>query len=123
MSDDDRIAQSVREHGWHALTVEGTDVEPSFVYSIGLAHIEGCDVAIRPVHPTQHILRLGSAMAFYRRLARPEALTVRQVFWPDKAGRFPFEIECDPRASQMQPRMELAVPPSELKAFLDEYGS
>jgi hypothetical protein len=165
MSDDASIAQSVQEYGWHALAVEGEGDNPSFIYTIGLAHtfghpelvvlglgprvghrlladmvddikggrayeagqryggvLAGVDVAVRSVHPTQHAILLGYAMGFYRLYSRPELLSARQVFWPDKAGLFPFELKCDPLVAATQRRLELAVPPFELKAFMEKYG-
>jgi hypothetical protein len=116
---DGRLAHSIASDMASRLK-EGHPFSAGHTYS-GL--LDGYDVAVRPVHPTQHLLHLGYAIAFYRRLQKRDLLTAIQVFWPDKAGKFPFELECDPRAAARQPRMELAVPPSELKAFMDEFGS
>lgn len=85
--------------------------------------LEGFDVLVRPVHPTHHLMLFGSTAAFYRRLARPELFCVCQVFWPDKAGLFPTDLKCDPRVARKQRRLELAVPPSELEAFRERYGT
>ncbi len=161
MSEDARIAESVRLNGWHAIAVEGTEDEPSFLYTIGLcqtfdhpeivivdldarmAHaiaagavarirvgavyrpgerhadlLEGFAMAWRPVHATRHLVLLGYAVAFYRiASAPPDRLRAVQLFWPDRAGKFPFEGDCDPRVAQRQPRLELAMLPSEVRAF------
>jgi Domain of unknown function (DUF4262) len=102
------------------------DIRKGQVYSEGQRYagvLEGHDVAVRPVHTTQHLLHFGYAVAYYRRLSGAELLSAVQVFWPDGTGQFPFERACDPRTAQRQPRMELAVLPSELRAFMDEFGS
>lgn len=165
MSEDARIADSVRKHGWHGIAVEGKDREPSFFYTIGLAHsfghpeivvcgldlrvmhalasdvvadirtgkrfvagetcagiIEGYSVAFRDVHRTQCVVRLGYAMGFYRQFSSPERLTALQLFWPDEAGKFPFESGCDPEVVARQPRLDIAVPDDALRKFLAQYG-
>jgi hypothetical protein len=101
-----------------------TDIRAGKSFASGQRYsdiLKGFDVLVGPVHPTQHVRHLGYAMAFYRRLERRELLSALQVFWPDKDGRFPTELTCDPHVAAAQPRWALAVPPSELKAFLDRY--
>jgi hypothetical protein len=82
----------------------------------------GCGVSIRPVHPTQRGMRMGYGVGYYRHVGQPEAFEAVQLFWPDKAGHFPYELVCDPDVAHVQPRLELAVPPSELRAFYKRFG-
>jgi len=77
----------------------------------------GLPIAVRRVDPTQHELYLGYAMGHCRHIGNMGGLRGVQVFWPDKQGRFPFEIGCDPDVSALQPRLDFAVPESELRAF------
>lgn len=78
-------------------------------------------VAIRAVHPTWHELYLGYAMGHCRHTGNPGGLVAVQVFWPDQMGRFPFEAGCDPEVAALQTRLDLPVPPSELRAFRRRY--
>src|SRR5262249_7573320 len=52
-------------------------------------------VGFRRVHPTQHELYLGFAMGYHRFSGCSGELDAIQVFWPDSAGKFPFEVGCD----------------------------
>ncbi len=61
-------------------------------------------------------------MGFHRGEPSLGPLRALQIFWPDKAGNFPFELACDPEVTQLQPRLELAALPSELRAFEREFG-
>lgn len=49
--------------------------------------IENYDVAVRPVHPSWYHGFFGAGIDFYQSLPLP----ITQLFWPDKAGRFPWE--------------------------------
>jgi len=40
-----------------------------------------------------------------------------QAFWPDASGKFPFEVGCDFRVFQHQPRLDIALTPSEIRSF------
>jgi hypothetical protein len=82
--------------------------------------IEGLLIAVRKVHTTQHEMYLADAMAYCRQ--NEKILIAKQVFWPDKSGFFPFEINCDPKVAALQPRLELAATAAELKAFKNEFG-
>jgi hypothetical protein len=73
-------------------------------------------IAIRRVHPSQHELYLGYAMGHCRYMGNAGGLVAVQVFWPDKASRFPFDVGCDQDVMNLQPRLDLAVTPSELRA-------
>jgi hypothetical protein len=84
--------------------------------------LEGYPIAIRTVHPTQHELYLGYALGHCRHAGHIGGLKARQVFWPDKQGRFPFDVGCDPDVYRSQPRLDLEVPPSDLRAFRRRYG-
>jgi hypothetical protein len=64
------------------------------VFTVNVASDEH-RVGIRRVHATQHALYLGFAMGYCRYIGRPGELQAMQVFWPDAAGKFPFEVGCD----------------------------
>jgi hypothetical protein len=85
--------------------------------------VEGNRFAFRSVHPSQHIIRLGYAMAYYRRLGNPSLLSALQLLWADEDGKFPFDETCDPAVIAQQPRLDRAVPPEELNAFIDRFGT
>lgn len=166
MSEDDRITESVRQHGWHAIAVQETQTVPPFLYTIGLCDtlnhpeivvfglprataynlvsdmvvqicsgrrygagemdrtlIEGYTVALRPVHATQRLLRLGFATAYYRRARKSDLLSALQLLWPDVEGRLPFEARCDPEVVRLQPLLEYAVPDDEQRAVIERSGS
>jgi hypothetical protein len=52
--------------------------------------VEGHRFAFRNVHPTQHIIRLSYAIAYYFRLGNPSLLSTLQMLWSDEDGRLPF---------------------------------
>jgi hypothetical protein len=72
--------------------------------------LEECPIAIRKVHPSQHEIYLGYAMGHCRLMGNATGLRARQVFLPDKEGRFPFDTGCDLDVSQLQPRLNLEAP-------------
>ncbi len=74
-------------------------------------------VGFRRVHPTQHPLYLGFAMGFVRNIGRMGELEAMQVFWPDSAGRFPFEIGCDLAVYELQPHLDIGLTPREVRQF------
>lgn len=63
-------------------------------------------IATRPVHPSQHERYLGYAMGYCREQGRIGELEAVQVFWPDQAGRFPFDPGCDDAVYRAQPRLD-----------------
>lgn len=73
--------------------------------------LESGSVAVRLVHPTQHSMFLGYAMGHCRHIGRAGELKALQVFWPDAAGHFPFNRECNPAVSKLQPRLDLSAEP------------
>jgi hypothetical protein len=86
------------------------------VYSVpigGADHRVGC----RRTHPTQHPLYLGFAMGFCTNIGRIGELQAVQVFWPDSAGRFPFEVGSEVSVFRLQPRLDIALTPSEVRQF------
>jgi hypothetical protein len=93
--------RSFASPGVHALTIGGIDRR----------------IGIRTVHPTQHPLYLGFAMGYCRHIGRWGELEAVQAFWPDRAGRFPFEIGCDPEVFRLQPRLDIALTPPEVRRF------
>jgi hypothetical protein len=74
-------------------------------------------VGFRPVHPTQHELYLGFAMGFLRNIGRIGELEAVQAFWPDAAGKFPFDIGCALAVYQLQPRLDISLTPRELQEW------
>ncbi len=99
----------IREiYAGHPFTQQG-------VYSVALA--EDHRVGIRRVHPTQHPLYLGFAMGYCTYLGRVGELEAVQVFWPDSGGESPFEVGCDLGVYQCQPRLDIALTPSEIREF------
>jgi hypothetical protein len=74
-------------------------------------------VGFRRVHPTQHPLYLGFAMGFLTNIGGIGELEAMQTFWPDRAGKFPFDVGCDLPVYEAQPRLDLALTPREVKAF------
>src|SRR5271165_3097105 len=129
MSEDDRIRESVRKHGWHAIGVKAKGREPQILYTVGLCAtlehpeivvcglqpnvayslvtdmiariksgrrycegtysdlIDGQVVAVRAVHQTHVLCRLGYAMAYYRHDRTSHLLSAVQLLWPDQAGK------------------------------------
>ena len=86
------------------------------VYTVRLGGDEH-QVGFRRVHPTQHELYLGFAMGYCRDIGRWGELEAMQAFWPDTGGKFPFEAGCDPAAWQLQPRLDIALTPRELRRW------
>jgi hypothetical protein len=77
-------------------------------------------VGFRPVHPTQHELYLGFAMGYCRHIGRWGELEAVQVYWPDAAGKFPFDAGCDLDVYRLQPRLDLPLTPQELRKLRRE---
>jgi hypothetical protein len=69
------------------------------------------EVATRPVHPSHHETYLGYAMGYCRERGRIGELQAVQVFWPDRAGRFPFERGCEESVWNAQPRLDQPATP------------
>jgi len=76
-------------------------------------------MALRPVHPTQHMFYFGDTLGFYRLQGRPGGFTAVQLFWSDAAGLFPFDAACAPSVIDAQPRLYIARTPREIQEFLD----
>ena len=79
--------------------------------------LEGFPVATRRVHETQHEQHLGFAMGFLRNMRRIGELEAVQVFVPDVDGRYPFQPNCAQPVYESQPRLDIPVTKSELKAW------
>jgi len=94
-----RAGRSYAEPGIHTVSLGGDEHRVGF----------------RPVHPTQHELYLGYAMGYCQYIGRIGELEAVQVFWPETAGKFPFEAGCELAMYQLQPRLDLAVTPSQLQ--------
>lgn len=78
---------------------------------------EDYQVGFRRVHPTQHPLYLGYAMGFARSIGRTDELSVVQAFWPDRAGKFPFDLGCESGVSRLQPRLDVGLTPTEVRQY------
>jgi hypothetical protein len=74
-------------------------------------------VGFRRVHPTQHPLYLGFAMGFMTNIGRFGELEAVQAFWPDSAGKFPFDVGCDLAVYELQPRLDIGLSPREVRRF------
>ena len=74
-------------------------------------------VGFRRVHPTQHELYLGFALGFLSNIGRMGQLRAMQAFWPDRAGKFPFEVGCDWTVYQLQPRLDIGLSPREVREW------
>jgi Domain of unknown function (DUF4262) len=98
---DIRAGHSFAEPGVYSVKVGGADRQI------------GCHC----VHPTQHPLYLGFAMGFCRKIGRTGELEAVQLFWPDAAGEFPFEVGCHIDVFRLQPRLDLELSPSEVRQF------
>jgi hypothetical protein len=79
--------------------------------------IDDALIAVRPVHPSQHPLYFGYAMGFCRHIGRRGELQAVQVFWPDEAGRFPFDVGFDLDVYHCQSRLDFPLTPREIKEF------
>lgn len=86
------------------------------VYSICLGG-DNHRIGIRKVHETQIPLYFGYGMGFMRNIGRIGELRAVQIFWPDREGKFPFEANCDLDVYQLQPRLDISLTPSEIKAW------
>jgi hypothetical protein len=91
----------------------GSYAEPG-VYTVNVGGDEH-RVGFRRVHPTQHPLYLGFAMGFMTNSGRIGELEAMQVFWPDSAGKFPFEAGCDLAGYELQPRLDIGLTPREVR--------
>ena len=86
------------------------------VYSVNVGGGEH-RVGFRRVHPTQHALYLGFAMGFMRNIGSIGELEAMQAFWPDSAGRFPFDFGCDLAVHELQPRLDIGLSAREVRRF------
>ena len=73
------------------------------------------------VHPTQHELYLGFAMGFLTNIGRIGELEAMQAFWPDRSGKFPFDVGCDLGVYEAQPHTDLGLTPREVKRFQRQF--
>ncbi|MGX1130483.1 hypothetical protein RKD49_002673 [Streptomyces glaucescens] len=61
--------------------------------------LNGREVIVRPVHSSWYRDFFGAGIDFYQRPPMP----VTQLFWPDKAGRFPWDDDVDAYCRTSQP--------------------
>lgn len=80
-------------------------------------------VGLRKVDETQHEVYLGYAMGHVRYMGRAASLTAMQVFLPDAAGRFPFDVGCDIDVHRAQPRLDVPLTPREIRKWRSKWGS
>ena len=90
------------------------------IYTINLGGDEH-RVGFRRVHPTQHALYLGFAMGFMTNIGRIGELEAMQAFWPDSAGKFPFEVGCNLAVYELQPRLDIGLTPREVRNFQRQF--
>jgi hypothetical protein len=74
-------------------------------------------VGFRRAHPTQHPVYLGYAMGFLTNIGRMGELEAMQAFWPDAAGKFPFEAGCELAVFELQPRLDIGLTPREMRKW------
>jgi hypothetical protein len=102
---DIRVGKSYAAPGAYAVNVGGDDHQIGF----------------RRVHPTQHALYLGFAMGFLTNIGRIGELEAMQAFWPDGAGKFPFDVGCELAVHDAQPRLDLGLTPREVRRFQRQF--
>jgi hypothetical protein len=56
-------------------------------------------------------------MGFMTNIGRIGQLDAMQAFWPDSAGKFPFEVGCDLAVYELQPRLDIGLTPREERRF------
>ncbi|WP_404959365.1 DUF4262 domain-containing protein [Streptomyces sp. 147326] len=61
--------------------------------------LDGCDVIVRPVHPSWYYDFFGAGIDFYQ----TPPLPITQLFWPDEDGRFPWDEGADEHCRTSQP--------------------
>ena len=86
------------------------------VYTIDLGGDQH-QVGFRRVHPTQHPLYFGFAMGFLTNIGRIGELEAMQAFWPDREGKFPFDVGCDLAVFHIQPRLDIGLTDREVREF------
>lgn len=64
-------------------------------------------IATRAVHGSQHARALPIAVAARGADIGGADVAALQVFWPDRAGKFPFDPDCDAEVHELQPRLDL----------------
>ena len=65
--------------------------------------LNGYDVVIHPVDPSWYRDFFGAGLDFYQ----TPPLPITQLFWPDKAGLFPWEEGVDQHCRAVQPLLWL----------------
>ena len=90
------------------------------VYTVNVGG-EDHKVGIRRVHTTQHPLYLGFAMGFLANVGRIGELQAMQAFWPDRDGKFPFDVGSDLAVYQLQPRLDIGLSPREVRRFQRQF--
>jgi hypothetical protein len=98
------------------LVREGQSFAQPGVYTVPIVDDQH-RVGFRVVHPTQHPLYLGYAMGFCREIGRLGELEAVQAFWPDRNGKFPFDVGCDEAIYRLQPRLDIGLTPREVREF------
>jgi hypothetical protein len=67
--------------------------------------LDGYELAVREVDRSWYRALFGMALAFYQ--APP--LPIRQLVWPDRAGRYPWDSDCGERCRRDQPQLWVPV--------------
>lgn len=68
--------------------------------------LEGFSCVVRRVAQERHREFLGYAMWYCRHVGKIGSLEAVQLFWPDKADRFPWEPECNDAVKRLQPLLQ-----------------
>lgn len=89
------------------LNVIGTEVKGGKRYEPGTAYSdilqEPYKCTFRQVHPSHYRNYVGYALWFYEN----DAFPLLQCFWPDKAGRYPWDEGCNGYVANSQPLLFL----------------
>ncbi|WP_418958219.1 DUF4262 domain-containing protein [Streptomyces tritici] len=65
--------------------------------------LNGYEVVVHPVHPSWYHAFFGAGIDFYQ----TPPLPIAQLFWPDRAGRFPWDDDADEQCRTLQPLLWL----------------
>jgi len=63
---------------------------------------DSAPLMFRELRMADHTEELGSAIWFYCSRSHGRTFPVYQAMWPDRAGRFPSDAQCDPRVVRAQ---------------------
>jgi hypothetical protein len=105
-----------------ALIVSGLRTGTRYATPALYCDLLSAPMALRSVHPTQHMFYFADTLEFYRLRGGSAEFSAVQLFWSDAGGLFPFDAACEPRVLDAQPRLYIAKTPREIQSFIDDYG-